>query len=32
MGGNSTFGAFRPGKPAGFGSNISRFTKAYRIK
>ena len=32
MGGNSTFGAFQPGKPAGFGSNISRFTKAYRIK
>lgn len=32
MGGDSTFGAFRPGKPAGFGSNISRFTKAYRIK
>lgn len=32
IGGDSTFGAFRPGKPAGFGSNISRFTKAYRIK
>lgn len=32
MGGNSTFGAFRPGKLAGFGYNINRFTKAYRIK
>lgn len=31
MGGNSTFGAFKPGKPAGYGSETSRFSKAYRI-
>ena len=32
IGGDITFGAFQPGEPAGFRSDISRFTKAYRIK
>jgi len=32
MGGNSTFGAFREGKHAGYASNINRFNKAFRIK
>ena len=32
MGGNSTFGAFRPGVATGYGSNPSRFVRAYRIK
>lgn len=31
MGGDTTFGAFRPGRPAGYASNISRFVRAYRI-
>lgn len=31
MGGNNTFGAFRPGKPAGYATGINRFTRAYRI-
>lgn len=31
MGGNTTFGAFKPGKPAGYSSGVNRFTKAYRI-
>lgn len=31
MGGNTTFGAFDYGVPAGYGSNIHKFTKAYRI-
>ena len=32
MGGNSTFGAFRPGVATGYGSNPSRFVRAYRLK
>lgn len=32
IGEDVTFGAFKPGKPAGFRSGISRFTKAYKIK
>ena len=31
MGGNNTFGAFRPSKPAGYATGINRFVKAYRI-
>jgi len=31
LGGNTTFGAFREGVPAGYASNIQRFNKAYRI-
>lgn len=32
MGGNSTFGAFRPGVSTGYASNPSRFVRAYRLK
>ena len=32
MGGNSTFGAFRPGVATGYASNPSRFVRAYRLK
>ena len=32
MGGNSTFGAFRPGVATGYSSNPSRFVRAYRLK
>lgn len=32
MGGNTTFGAFRPGVATGYGSNPSRFVRAYRLK
>ena len=31
MGDNTTFGAFRPGKVAGYASNINRFNRAFRI-
>lgn len=31
MGGNSTFGAFKPGKSSGYSSGVNRFTRAYRI-
>lgn len=31
MGGNTTFGAFKPGKPAGYGSGKNRFQRALRI-
>ena len=31
MGGNITFGAFRPSKPTGYATNINRFNKAFRI-
>lgn len=31
MGGNTTFGAFRPGKVSGYASGVNRFSRAYRI-
>lgn len=31
MGGNTTFGAFRPGKVAGYALNVTRFNRAFRI-
>lgn len=31
MGGNITFGAFRPSKPTGYATNINRFNRAFRI-
>lgn len=31
MGGNSTFGAFRPGKLAGYASGVNRFSRAFRL-
>lgn len=31
MGGDTTFGAFRPGKKAGYASGVNRFSRAFRL-